>query len=89
MESISGPRPGAETVTSPRSTAPAGTVVSSPQAVQPTERTFGARNDGKPSQQDQAQLRNALDSLEKRLPVYVSFDITFDDSIKREVVRGT
>ena len=89
MESISGPRPVAENVTTPRAAAPAGTIVSSPQAVQPTERTSSARNDSGKSQQSQAQLRKALETLEKRMPVNVSFDITFDDSIKREVVRGT
>ncbi|CDO58521.1 hypothetical protein BN1012_Phect307 [Candidatus Phaeomarinobacter ectocarpi] len=34
-------------------------------------------------------MRKALEALEKRLPVNVSLDITYDDTIKREVVRGT
>jgi len=34
-------------------------------------------------------LRKALETLEKRLPVNVSLDITYDESINREVVRGT
>ncbi len=89
MESISGPRPVTETVTTPRIAAPAGTVASSPQAVQPTEHTSKTRNDGNKPTQDDAQLRKALETLEKRLPVNVSVDIVFDESIKREVVRGT
>ena len=89
MESISGPRPVTETITTPRTTAPAGTVVSSPKAVQPTENTANARNDGKQTLKDRPEIRKALETLEKRLPVNVSFDITFDESINREVVRGT
>jgi len=88
MESISGPRPVSDPVIAPRATAPSGQIASGAKSVPPVERTNGSQNQTT-QQQDPALLRKALETLEKRLPVNVSLDITYDESINREVVRGT
>gem|GEM_PF-5440009 len=64
------------------------TVVAGQKAVQPIERVSAAQNRTKRNA-DAAQLREALETLEKRMPVNVNFDITYDETIAREVVRGT
>lgn len=88
MESISGPRPIADPITAPRTATPSGLISSGAKSVPPVERTNGSQNQTT-QQQDPALLRKALETLEKRLPVNVSLDITYDETINREVVRGT
>ncbi len=88
MESISGPRPIIDPITAPRAATPSGTIASGAKSVPPVERSNGSQNQTT-QHQHPALLRKALEALEKRLPVNVSLDITYDDTIKREVVRGT
>jgi len=88
MESISGPKPVIETpIPTARAAAVTTSIVAGQRAVIPVERT-GASNYRADKPVTGAQLRQTLDKLEERLTVNVSFDIAFDESINREVVRG-
>ncbi len=87
MESISGTRPPAETAAPTRAATPSSTVVAGPKAVKPVDK-INETNSQPKKQADSPELRRTLQKLEERLSVNVTFDIAFDDSIKREVVRG-
>jgi uncharacterized FlaG/YvyC family protein len=95
MDNISGQKPVNIVVSSQSAAVPASSGGAGQGAVPPVQKAEAtdnnARREGKPSGGDipRDQLTAALTQLESRMPVNVNFDITYDESIKREVVRGT
>ncbi len=99
MDAISGQKPVNIAVSSPGATVPATSGPTGQGAVPPVQKTEAAVNTPRrpagasalPQQRnsDREALDRAIAELESKLPVNVSFDITYDKSIKREVVRGT
>ena len=97
MEAILGTKPAIAEVAAARtvttsSASPA--IAAGQKAVTPAERSERAssRNSRaggeEAAQRDDAALRDALVQLEARLPVNVTLDIEFDDSVNRTIVRG-
>lgn len=88
MDSVQGPRPISVPDTLPRASAAVGSLVAGPQAVPPVQRGE-AGNNQQQSTSSGPDFSDVLARLESKLPENVNLDIVYDDSIKREVVRGT